>query len=88
MPDIESFKAFLNEHCQILEKLAKDTKQADKQNASKNLKDKTKANSLAHLMSNAIKCTFCKGSHNIYLYKEMLELPVDKRLAQVKKLKL
>lgn len=31
---------------------------------------------------------FCKGSHNTYSCKELLALPVDKRLAQVKTLKL
>ncbi|KAL6420505.1 hypothetical protein ACFW04_013840 [Cataglyphis niger] len=51
-------------------------------------KDKSKTSSLIHLTSNVTKCIFCKGSHNIYSCKDILALPIDKRLAQVKKLKL
>lgn len=87
LSSIDDFKTFLNERCQILERLSKD-KQTDKRNVGKDSKDKSKTSLLTHLASNAIKCMFCKGSHNTYSCKDLLALSVDKRLAQVKKLKL
>ncbi|XP_012542665.2 uncharacterized protein LOC105840305 [Monomorium pharaonis] len=88
LPSIDSFKIFLNERCQILERLFKDTKQTDKRNSIKDSKNTTKAGSLTHLAANVAKCMFCKGSHSIYFCKDLLSLPVDKRLTQVRKLKL
>ncbi|XP_011883833.1 PREDICTED: uncharacterized protein LOC105570983, partial [Vollenhovia emeryi] len=87
LPKLDDFKTFLNQRCQILERLSKDNKQLDKGTVAKGIKDKAKG-SLAHLASNAIKCAFCKGSHSIYACKDVLGLSVDKRLAQVKKLNL
>lgn len=69
-------------------RLSKDNKQTDKRNIVKDSKDKSKVNSLSHLSSNVIKCAFCKGSHSIYSCKDILSLPVNKRLLQVRKLKL
>ncbi|XP_011869055.1 PREDICTED: uncharacterized protein LOC105562656, partial [Vollenhovia emeryi] len=72
LPDIDEFKTFLNERCQILERLSKDNKQLDKRNVIKDSRDKSKANSLSHLASNV----------------DLLSLSVDERLAQIRKLKL
>lgn len=88
LPNIDNFKTFLNERCQILERLSKDNKQADERNVVKDSKDKSRVSSLTHLASNVTKCAFCKGSHNIYSCKDILALSIDKRLAQVRKLKL
>lgn len=88
LPRMDYFKTFLNERCQILEKLSNDHKQTSTKNAAEDTKDKTKIHSLVHLTSNAVKCYLCKGSHSIHLCKDLLNLSVDKRLAQVKKLKL
>ncbi|XP_036141015.1 uncharacterized protein LOC118644996 [Monomorium pharaonis] len=88
LPTTNSFKAFLNERCQFLEKLARDDKQTNKQIGNKENKDKTRLGTLTCLASNLAKCLFCKGSHNIYSCKDLLNLSVDKRLTQVKKLKL
>ncbi|GJQ87162.1 hypothetical protein Trydic_g8746 [Trypoxylus dichotomus] len=84
IPTMADMNNFLKERCEMLEKLANGKLDNGIQKFSKG---RGTSNSLV-TNTNSLKCYFCKESHAIYNCMSLLNLPVEKRIDEVKRSKL
>lgn len=72
-PSIPELTDFLKQRCSLLETLEDKTK----------LKREEKNKTFAHITTEALSCSFCKGKHDDYYCDTFAKLTPDERLAEV-----
>lgn len=86
LPKICDFTTFLTERCHLLEALP--TKPDTKPYTNAFIKKHTDFKSQAHIATNKISCVVCQGTHYIYSCKKFLDMPINTRFAEAKRLRL
>lgn len=86
LPSMSDMNKFLKERCEMLEKL-----EINKYERNKSQFSSRKINISSSLVSNVnsgLRCHFCKEGHAIYNCDSLLNLPVEKRIPEIKNRKL
>ncbi|XP_045463718.1 uncharacterized protein LOC123673282 [Harmonia axyridis] len=82
-PKIENFLSFLTQRCSLLESLDTKAYTSDPNNISN--KKSREIRSYSHLSTKINLCPLCNQSHFIYSCKEFLDIPIEKRFAEIKR---